>query len=145
MREIKGNLWEQSADALVITTNGFVKANGAGVMGRGCALEAKTRFPGIDLQLGSMIRAHGNHVGVLVDGITCDIVSFPVKWHWRDEARLYLIARSAEELVELANERKYGRVVLPRPGCGNGRLSWDFVKPVVRRILDSRFEVITYG
>ena len=37
MKEIRGDLFTQEADTICITTNGFVKANGECVMGRGCA------------------------------------------------------------------------------------------------------------
>ncbi len=47
MIEQQINLWDADADnvLLCITTNGYVKNNGECVMGRGCALEAKTRWP----------------------------------------------------------------------------------------------------
>lgn len=46
------NLWLLS-DTVVITTNGTVKGDDACVMGRGCALEAKLAFPGIDHRIGN--------------------------------------------------------------------------------------------
>ena len=46
MIEIHGNLWQLPATWRGITTNGFVRKNGTAVMGRGCAREAATRFPG---------------------------------------------------------------------------------------------------
>ena len=83
MKEIKGNLFEQEADLICITTNGFVKSNGCAVMGKGCAAEAKKRHPGIDTILGSQISEHGNRVIGLIRGIDDEpyrnLAAFPVK------------------------------------------------------------------
>ena len=49
-------------------------------MGRGCALEAKQHFPGIDLKLGRLLQEHGNRamrLAQLSDGSV--LGSFPVK------------------------------------------------------------------
>ncbi len=148
MIEVKGNLWDFPADYKVITTNGAVKYDGACVMGRGCAREAKDKYPGIEYTLGSLIRDWGNHVHLLGHR---KILSFPVKHHWKQKADLELIERSAVELkafvlgmesVHPAEEQL--KIVMPRPGCGNGGLEWEEVKPVIENWLDDRFYVITF-
>ena len=145
MREAEGNLWEVSCDLRVITTNGAVRSDGAAIMGRGCALEAKQRFPGIDLKLGRLLREHGNRVMRLTQLSDGSVLgSFPVKHHWKEEADPALIRRSAEQLIALANRFHYTNVLIPRPGCGNGKLSWEQVRPILSEILDNRFTVITF-
>jgi len=140
LQEIKGDLWEQDADALVITTNGFVKRNGAAVMGRGVALQAAQRYPWLPAALGSSIETQGNHVTpFLVDNRW--IITFPVKHKWYEKADLLLIERSRDELVALQVRLSLGKVVLPRPGCGNGGLDWEDVKPIME-VLDEHFFVI---
>ncbi len=145
MQEIEGNLWNVSCDLRLITTNGATRKDGAAIMGRGCALEAKQHFPGIDLKLGRLIREHGNRVmrlAKLADGSV--LGSYPVKHHWKEEADPALIERSARQLVALANKFGHTNVLLPRPGCGNGKLSWEQVEPILSEILDNRFTVITF-
>ena len=146
MIEVTGNLWTYPADVRVITTNGTVKKNGECVMGRGCAAEAKRRFPLIASELGDHIRKNGNvpchFMGDLYD---CDIITFPVKHQWFQRADPALIAQSAKTLLQLLEfEAGDITICLPRPGCGNGGLRWEDVKPILEPILDDRFHVITF-
>lgn len=137
MREVFGDLWEYPADIRVITTNGDVNRFGQAVMGRGVALQAKQRYPNIEKALAYCLSKYGLRVVMLRH----DLFAFPVKRHWHEKARLSLIRRSAQELVSMTDRTQV--VVLPRPGCGNGGLSWEDVKPVIAPILKSkRFVVI---
>ncbi len=76
MKETQGNIWEIPCKFRVITTNGQVRKDGRLVMGKGIALQARERFPGIDVILGDMVNLHGNHVHVLPE---LGIASFPTK------------------------------------------------------------------
>lgn len=150
MIETTGELWEHPAPIKVITTNGHTNKAGSLVMGRGCAREAAERFPMLAYYLGQVVARKGNHVTVvkpeMLRGLGADVsfwlATFPVKHYWRDKADLKLIARSAGELVEYANQLGWGDIVLPRPGCGNGRLQWSSVRLVLEPLLDDRFTVI---
>lgn len=66
-------------DAVCFTSNGFVKQNGAAVMGRGTAyvVNEHMRKEGA-AKLGAAIGANGNVVQVIQEGLPA-IVSFPVK------------------------------------------------------------------
>lgn len=144
MREDIGELWDfyDNGAWIAITTNEIVKRDGTLVMGRGCAWEAARRFPGIPQRLGDLVLTYGNHVCALRES---KIISFPVKHHWRDPADLKLIAQSAKELVQTLNAFEIPRLYLPRPGCGNGRLQWSDVRPVLEPLLDDRVIVISRG
>ncbi len=97
-----------------------------------------------------------------------DVLSFPVKssskrnpkpedlvHHMRDKitgdwapgwalmASLPHIEQSCQELLWEANDRGYRRVMVPRPGCGAGELSWETVRPVLEKHLDERFWVVS--
>jgi hypothetical protein len=140
--EVRGNLWgylDRQGYQLCITTNGALRADGHGVMGRGCAREALDRWPELGLVLGKSIRAFGNTVQLLSDQHR--IWSFPVKHRWNEPADLKLIQKSASQLMFLAmasgNEHEDYTWVLPRPGCGNGQLAWEDVEPIVRALPDN--------
>lgn len=142
MQVVYGDIWEYLADVICITTNGVVTKAGRGVMGgQGVALQAKQRYPWIDAHLGRSLKQYGNHC-VMWTGPYGSICYFPVKHHWRDRADLELIKRSAEELAAIVARHPGAVFVLPRPGCGNGRLTWEEVEPVIRDILPDRVHVI---
>ena len=142
MKEAVGDIWQYPADRHVITTNGAVRADGACVMGRGVAQQARDKYPGLDMEIGRAIKAYGNHVfGCGIGGI----LTFPVKHHWRDAADPLLIMRSILEIIQWADESGDKVIVMPRPGCGNGRLHWVDVRHLCK-YLDDRFVVIErYG
>jgi hypothetical protein len=142
MREISGNIWDYQKTAIVaVTTNGQVDKNGTAVMGRGVAAQAARLFPWFPGRLGACIAESGNHVHHLGD----NLVSFPVEHSPYEIPDLGLIERSARELAVLADEAGWTTVVVPRPGCGGGGLSWNDVRPLLERHFDDRFLVITVG
>ena len=145
MREAFGNLWDLAkGKVLVLTTNGTIRKDGACVMGRGIAKEAKMKFPRLPYKLGSLIKASGNNVYDLGTFSGYRIISFPVKHNWWEQANIELIKRSARQLVKMADAFGWQEVYLPRPGCGNGRLRWEDVRSVLASVLDDRFIVCTW-
>ena len=70
------------------------------------------------------------------------LISFPVKYHWHEPASLELIEQSAALLELFAARQQWKRVVVPRPGCGNGGLEWKDVKPIIESYFDERFIVV---
>ena len=171
MLEIRGNLFEVPADAICITTNGFVTRQGECVMGLGCAKTFKKMYPKAPLVLGAAIKKNGNVVNCLGESKKTGkkFYSFPEKGvreinngsnvvshaigkfyvgsgvpGFYCKARLDIIVKSCKELVAIANEEGLTNIVIPRMGCGAGELTWDEVKPIVSEILDDRFSVITF-
>jgi len=153
MKERTGNLFEETGDAICITTNGAIKCNGCGVMGAGVAKEAAIRYPQLPKKLGSNLKQLGNHVNILdfiihptPSECKCPkytyIVAFPVKHMWYDNADLTLIEQSCKELVAMADRIGWQNVSLPRPGCMNGKLEWATVKPICEKYFDDRFTIV---
>lgn len=145
MIEATGNLWTYPADCRVITTNGTVKRNGECVMGRGCAAEAAKMFPCLPKMLGTDIRARGNipH-NYMFSWYPNQLWTFPVKHNWYETADLQLIESSVRYFAEyLAHSEEDSIFVMPRPGCGNGKLSWTNVRPILE-VLPDNVVVITW-
>lgn len=141
MREIVGNLWTFHTQGrwVVVTTNGSVRKDGCAVMGRGVALEAARKFPELPQQLGRSVKAFGNRVYSWPE---YRVFTFPVKYRWHERADLSLVEQSAKELTDRIAGFRLSRVYMVRPGCGNGRLAWETVKPVLAPLLDDRFIVV---
>lgn len=148
MREARGDIFKLletgNFDAFCITTNGTIKSNGECVMGRGIALTCKRMFPDIPMILGNLIRIRGNHVHKLGTYKSSVIFSFPVKHNWWEVADIELIKRSCVELTHELDRLNLKSVLLPRPGCGNGKLNWNDVEPVIAKLLDDRVIVVTF-
>jgi hypothetical protein len=142
MKEVFGDLWEFDG-IIAITTNGFVKKDRTGVMGRGCARQAAVRFPELPHKLASRISAEGNRVFYFPQ---YRLITFPVKHNWWEAADLGLIERSARELLKIIKVKKIKEAIyLLRPGCANGRLRWEDVKKFLSPILKSdQFHIVTY-
>lgn len=152
MIEVIDNLWDFEADAKCITTNGYIKKDGTAVMGAGVAKQAKLIYPELPEVVGKVLKTVGNHVVPVYRTPDAWLFTFPTKHHWMQGSDIDLIKRSAIELhaqVEEINSLRFERdvpllhtIALPRPGCGNGQLSWDDVEPILAPILDDRFVVV---
>lgn len=138
MKIVRGDLWTYPADVRIITTNGSIRGDGCAVMGRGCAFEASQRYVMLQRELGVMLKKYGNHVASFP---IYNIITFPVKHEWHEQADLALIKRSVDELKRFIQAGK--RFVMPRAGCGNGRLQWEDVKPILA-VLPDNVRVISY-
>lgn len=172
-RHAYGDLWDLAdrlePDAVCITTNGYVKRSGEAVMGKGCALEAATRWPDLPKLYGKILMTSTLHVTPILETDSYTLIAFPVKLReglaneslsnvvkhqrlhfkpgdivpgWAMTADLELIRDSAEQLMRLIDQQGWKTVLLPRPGVGNGGLSWDEVSPILARLLDERVIVV---
>lgn len=169
MKEAFGNLLHMDGDALVITTNGFVKNNGEAVMGRGIAKQVADAIPEFASELGKLIRHGGNIVHHVRNHNDMALVTAPVKparvtydgsnvvAHAANQFRIgdtvpgfwakavpERIVATCHELRSLANIMGWETILCPRFGCGAGELNWEDVKPMIENILDDRFICVTY-
>lgn len=140
-KETSGDLWTYPAAYRVITTNGVVTSTAPRklVMGAGIAKQAKDMFPYLPETLGKLVLERGN-IPLLLNHER--IITLPTKHHWKDASDIGLIVSGILLLVELVDRNKIQSVVMTRPGCGNGWLSWDDVRPEIFPLLDSRFTVL---
>ena len=145
MIEATGDLWAYSADWFCIPTSGSVRQDGRAVMGAGVALQARSLYPGLDTLVGALIRGEGNHLGVFGrehTGYNRNLITFPTKRVYYQKADLLLIQDSAQGLGIIARYRKDEVFVLPTPGCGEGRLKWEEVRPYIEDFLPDNVHII---
>ena len=145
MKEVIGNIWEfhKQGKWIVITTNGSVDSRGEAVMGAGLALQAKQKYPMLPSALGQAIKALGRTSVVHISSE--GLILFPTKDDWWEDSSLGLIEQGLKELTALSDLiiNHPTPIYLPRLGCGNGNLKWEYVKTVMECYLDDRFTVVT--
>lgn len=153
MLEETCNIWNKynQDETICITTNGYIKANGQAVMGKGVAQQATRCFFNIQAELGRLIQNHGN----VVQTIYPRVISFPVKPKrgicnihksnvvihmrekfnpgyvvpgWAMQASIELIQQSLWTLSLAYHIKAFDKVYLPKPGCGAGGLKWPRIK-----------------
>ena len=138
----------KNGEAICVTTNGIVKADGHAVMGAGIALQANKRFQ-VSARLGSYISQYGNRAFNLGQykrngsNEVFTVFSLPTKHHFKDDSDINLIVKSCNQLVEMCDKFGIAKCYLTPPGCGLGNLNYEqLVKPWISQILDDRFVVV---
>lgn len=140
----RGNMWNafHETDAFCITTNSYIRNDGELVMGRGIAKQTKEIFDGVPLAFGNRIEEKCGHLGVY-GVLPCNrneidkFVAFQVKTHFRNDADLGLIDKSASRLSEVAMSYPDRRFDLNFPGIGNGGRDQDEVMPLLKGLPDN--------
>lgn len=134
-----GNMWTvfDEVDHFLITTNSFLKQNGALVMGAGIAKQVRDTFPGIDRDIGAAIRQICGHLGRYGVLLGNHLGVFQVKYYFVDPADLDLIRHSTNMLGRMADQAPTSSFALNFPGIGNGKLAFDDVYPIVDALPDN--------
>jgi hypothetical protein len=127
-------------DIFMITTNPIRRKDGAVVMGRGIAAEAKERYPDLPYDFGVALdglhpEIDQHNVGLIGRYEYTDIYFFMVKDHWKSPARLDIIEQSAFYLRHGFDWDK--RIDLNFPGIGNGKLKREDVLPLLVDLPDN--------
>lgn len=130
-----GNLLEAPVEALVNTVNEI------GVMGKGVALQFKEAFPEAAREYVEAAKRGEVHVGrVLVTTARSLagprwIIHFPTKRHWRNPSKLEWVRTGLIDLSRVIHELGIRSIAVPSLGCGNGKLAWRDVRPLIEETL----------
>lgn len=130
MRILVGDILQSKAQTLINTVNCV------GVMGKGIALEFKSRFP--DMYDDYVKRCEQGEVKPGVPYLyrtlfPPQIINFPTKEHWKSISRLSDIERGLTFLLEHYRSWGITSLAIPPLGCGNGQLEWRVVGPLIYR------------
>lgn len=148
MKTFRGDIWSLLPGSLItIPTNCGWSTSGAGILGKGLALQAAQRFPKLAMWYGERCREFRENTPVLVypDG---PLVLFPTKrlnvklpWYsWRSPSTLEFIEQGLGQLIQLPIHQP---VAVPLLGCGAGGLPEAEVVPMIERYLkDDRFTLV---
>jgi O-acetyl-ADP-ribose deacetylase (regulator of RNase III) len=129
---LKGDLFHQGLLALA---HG---CNCAGAMGRGIAVEFRSRFPKMYAEYKQRCAEGRFKPGDVFtwteDGIT--VFNLGTQKTWREKAELSAIETAARTMVRHAEQNGITGVGMPRIGSGLGGLPWAEVRAVLCRIGD---------
>jgi hypothetical protein len=153
MKLIQGNLFDSKDDVILITGNSYINTKGELVMGRGAALELKTKYPKLAYTFGKMIQYYCKHLGeynLIISGLGETRLEeledndwpkygvFQVKYHYKDDADYGLIERSTNVLINMMNRLGYRDRTFSMnfPGIGWGRLEAEKVLSLINKLSD---------
>lgn len=130
MRILVGDILKSKAQTLINTVNCV------GIMGKGIALEFKSRFP--DMYDDYVRQCERGEVKPGVPYLyktlyPPQIINFPTKDHWKSISKVSDIERGLKHLVEQHKEWGVTSLAIPPLGCGNGQLEWRVVGPLIYR------------
>lgn len=138
----KGNIWDvwDDANLVCITTNSVIKSNGELVMGKGIALEAKNKMPGLPIIAGDLVHYFGNRYGFIYVPLHPPIGLFQTKYHYSGKSDIELIRFSVSKLIDFITDDLYCNafesINLNFPGINNGMLARDVVLPIISKLPD---------
>ena len=142
----KGNLIESDVEALVNTVNTV------GVMGKGVALQFKKAFPENFKKYEQAVKNKEVQIGKVFVTETGKftnpkyIINFPTKKHWRYPSKIEWVKEGLNDLRNFILHNKIKSIAIPPLGCGNGKLKWSDVKPLIIDSLSdiSNLEIILF-
>jgi O-acetyl-ADP-ribose deacetylase (regulator of RNase III) len=130
MNILVGDILQSKAQTLINTVNCV------GVMGKGIALEFKRRFPKMFDDYVKRCERREVKPGVPYLYKTQSlpqIINFPTKDHWKQDSRFADIERGLQLLLSQYKEWDVTSIAIPALGCGNGRLEWGAIGPLIHR------------
>jgi O-acetyl-ADP-ribose deacetylase (regulator of RNase III) len=136
---VRTSLFDSPAQTLVNTVNLV------GVMGKGVALEFKSRYPDMFKAYRSLCDQHALEIGKLHLWRATDhwILNFPTKTTWKKPSKLDYIEAGLDVFLSSYRGMGISSISFPPLGCGNGNLDWNDVRPVMERYL-SKLEIPVY-
>jgi O-acetyl-ADP-ribose deacetylase (regulator of RNase III)/uncharacterized protein YwgA len=125
-----GNILQAEAEALVNTVNTV------GVMGKGIALAFKKSFPRNFKAYEEAVKKEELQIGKVLLTETGEItpkyiINFPTKKHWRHPSKIEYVEAGLKDLVRVIETHHIQSIAIPSLGCGNGKLDWQEVKPLL--------------
>lgn len=130
IEERQGSIFDAPVRALVNPVNT------EGIMGKGLALEFRTRFPEAYASYRQACQRGELSTGRLHDYWAPDgrrIIHFTTKTAWRSPSRIEYIDAGLPALVDFVRMNAIESIAIPALGCGLGGLSWHVVKPKIEK------------
>jgi O-acetyl-ADP-ribose deacetylase (regulator of RNase III) len=134
---VKGDILSARTEAIVNTVNTV------GVMGKGVALRFKEVFPSNFRAYAQAVKENQVVTGKMfvfpaggANGVKF-IINFPTKEQWYQPSQYIWISEGLKDLVRVIQEKRIQSIALPPLDCGNGKLKWEKVRPMIEEALGS--------
>ena len=129
-----GDMFGEDVDALVNSVNCV------GVMGRGIALQFKSRFPNNFKAYAKACKRNEVQPGRMFVQETGQlspryIINFPTKRHWKGKSRMEDIEAGLDALAQEIKDRNIRSIAIPPLGSTLGGLRWEDVRPRIEAAL----------
>ena len=110
--------------------------NCAGAMGKGIALQFRSKYPEMYSEYKTMCEEGIYKPGDVFDYNYGDghIYNLATQATWRTKAKIKYIEQSVKTMLELAMRDNVTKIAIPAIGAGLGGLKWDEVKDVLNRV-----------
>lgn len=112
--------------------------NCAGAMGKGIAVELRSRFPKMYAEYKRRCAEGEFELGDVFEWTEAGLTIFNLGTQktWRTKAELSAIEKATKVMVPLCEQSGIGRVGMPRIGAGLGGLPWADVRALLGKIGD---------
>lgn len=120
--------------------------NCAGAMGKGIALQFKSKYPEMYNIYRHMCQSQVFRPGSIYDYDYGEghVYNLGTEEHWKLGAKLEYIERSVEKMLLKAKLDGVGKIAMPAIGSGLGGLNWTEVKRILNSLTDKYPEVDLY-
>ncbi|NQX85043.1 MAG: macro domain-containing protein [Flavobacteriaceae bacterium] len=120
--------------------------NCAGAMGKGIALQFKSKFPKMYDAYKTLCKQNDFNLGDVFaydyeDGV---VFNLGTQKTWRTKADYKAIEKSLNNMLGLCVRKKIYHVALPRIGAGLGGANWNKVKLIIQKVASSFEDVNIY-
>jgi len=144
---VNGNIFEAKTEAIVNTVNCV------GVWGAGLAITFKIKYPGVfidyknECDLGlykpGTVRIYMYRQNPVK--LPIYVVCFATKDHWREPSNLDWIKQGLSTLADIIRINGIKSIAIPKLGCGNGKLEWKDVKPLIEEgLANINCDIVVY-
>lgn len=130
-KEIKGNIFNSNAQAIVNTVNCV------GAMGKGIALDFKLRYPEMFKEYQKICFRHMLKPGQILPYTKSSpiILNFAIKDDWKDPSRVEWIEETLQKFVAKYHSMGISSVAFPWMGAMNGGLPFETIQSLTRKYL----------
>lgn len=141
--------WEEASsgnyDGIVCTINQMIKKDGCLIMGAGIAKQFAEKFPKLPEIWGDHVQNKQSYITTIFTPLNKlgyenqdkYVIGLPTKIHFAYNSDIGVIKNSCAVLRAGIEALGLQKVLMPKPGCGLGKLEWDNVKSEIESFLNS--------